>query len=597
MPFDLQPIPSIPQRASNQRARAAEIADGRYRYGWDYSWPPGVATPDELKRADSFGVRYIARVAALNLEIIDNHERMDLAVVQELCDHDRLRDDLTREFRNLDASRLFEAFFSAGETYARYSSKERPTHPSDYIEYYQTVERPPVVRQLVARPDDDDLLFAWQRIAGANPMVVRCVTKLPAKFPLTQALFARALPGDRLEAALAEGRALLADYALLDGAEQGVNQGRQKYITAPIALFVMDPPGGPGVRRLRPVAIQVTQRPGPESPIFTPVDRWRWQMAKTMVQIADGNLHEAVFHLAQTHLAVGIALVASFNNLSRHHPLAVLLAPHSEYTLAINDSAKKSLIARGGIVDQVLGCSIDATVAAVKAGVDMFVLPEASPRRQLEARGLTDRRALPEIPYRDDALPIWDAIHDFVASYLSLYYHDDAEVEGDWEVKAWFAEMASQDGGRLNGLRQPTTMDELAEWVAAIIFTATAQHSVVNFGQCPFMSYPNNMPGAAWAHPPGPETPDTMESWARLLPPWDAALLTADTVFQLSSVRENILGQYPITHFWHLEARDLVSELKRQLAEIEEDTLERDAERLLTFPFLLPSLIPNSIHI
>ena len=76
-------------------------------------------------------------------------------------------------------------------------------------------------------------------------------------------------------------------------------------------------------------------------------------------------------------------------------------------------------------------------------------------------------------------------------------------------------------------------------------------------------------PGAAWSQPPNIHTPNTREAWAAMLPPWDAALLTADTVFQLSSVRENILGHYPLTHFLHPPARELAAQFKKQLAEIE----------------------------
>lgn len=597
MALDLQPVPTIPQRASHPDRRAAEIADPDRQYAWEYSWPPGVATPTELKKHDHFSLPYIARVAELNVEIIDNHERMDEKVSEQLLNHDELRRELREKFREIGPKELVEAFFGAGETFARYASREQPRDPAEYDEFYQLIAAPPVVEHRRRRPDDDDLLFAWQRIAGANPMVAEQVSRLPDHFGVTEEIFARARPGDSLAAALAEGRALLADYRMLAGAEPGVNQGRQKYLTAPLALFVMDPENCPGVRRLRPVAIQVDQEPGPLAPLYTPADRWHWEMAKTMVQVADGCTHEAVYHLAQTHLVVGITLVSSYNTLSKHHPIAVLLAPHGEFTLAINDSAKHSLIARDGIVDHVLAPSIDATVGAVKAGVDGFILPEASPRRQLERRGLTDTSALPEIPYRDDALPVWDAIEDFVGSYVALYYESDAEVAEDPELRAWFGQMGDPNGGRLNGIRAPKTMAELSEWVAAIIFTATAQHAVVNFGQCPFMSSPLTMPGAAWSQPPNLHTPNTREAWAAMLPPWDAALLTADTVFQLSSVRENILGHYPLTHFMHPAARELASQFKKQLAEIEKETLRRDALRFLTFPFLIPSQIPNSIHI
>ena len=253
---------------------------------------------------------------------------------------------------------------------------------------YAAIPRPPLVDHLAKRPDDEDLLFAWQRIAGANPMMVRQALRLPPNFPVTAAHFHRALPNDSLEAALAEGRILIADYSALEGAENGVNAGRQKYITAPIAMFCMDRDGTKP--RLRPVAIQVHQTPSESNIIFTPGDGWRWKMAKLAVQVADGNMHEGYFHLGQTHLVVGIALVSMYNTMSEDHPIHVLMEPHGEFTMAINASAKASLIARGGIVDRVMGAHIESTVDAVKAAMDAFVIADQAPPKTMIARGLDD---------------------------------------------------------------------------------------------------------------------------------------------------------------------------------------------------------------
>ena len=57
-----------------------------------------------------------------------------------------------------------------------------------------------------------------------------------------------------------------------------------------------------------------------------------WDKAKTAVQAADGNYHEAVSHLGQTHLVVEAFVMATENQLSGH-PVAKLLQPHFEGTL------------------------------------------------------------------------------------------------------------------------------------------------------------------------------------------------------------------------------------------------------------------------
>ena len=223
-----------------------------------------------------------------------------------------------------------------------------------------------------------------------------------------------------------------------------------------------------------------------------------------------------------------------------------------------------------------------------------YVLPDMLPAKQLAGRGLMDRTALPGIPYRDDVLLVWAPIRRFVEKYLRVCHEEDSEVIDDWELRDWFVQMASQEGGRLQGLNHPANIEQLSEWLAMIIFTTTVQHTVVNFGQCPFMSDARNMHGAIWAPLVNSRTPDTREVWAQKLPPWDAAILTADTVFQLSSVRENYLGDYSHVHFRDLKARKLAREFEKELEAVELEIINRDAERLLTFPFARP---PHSINI
>src|SRR5207237_10363668 len=80
--------------------------------------------------------------------------------------------------------------------------------------------------------------------------------------------------------------------------ERSLAHLRRNY--APLALFAL-PQGG---KSLAPVAIQCSPVPGDGNPIFTPQDGYNWLIAKTTVQIADGNFHEAVSHLGRTHLFI-----------------------------------------------------------------------------------------------------------------------------------------------------------------------------------------------------------------------------------------------------------------------------------------------------
>ena len=149
---------------------------------------------------------------------------------------------------------------------------------------------------------------------------------------------------DSLKAAIEEGRLYLADYQSLEGAANGTFPKEQKYVYAPLALFAV-PKGTDSSRLMRSVAIQCTQNPQDEL-IFTPKSgKYAWLFAKTIVQMANSNYHEALSHLGRTHLFVGRFAIATHRQLPDNHALSLLLRPHFEGTLLINDGAQKSLIA------------------------------------------------------------------------------------------------------------------------------------------------------------------------------------------------------------------------------------------------------------
>jgi len=588
-------IPKIPQEDSNKVARAIELARGRERYAYDYSWPPEVAMPEKIHAADQWTIEYLLKAVEINIAVVGNGVDATAQVIEE---------EEKREFgavlkSALSVENLDESFFAGAQFVSRKSSTERPRSIAEYQNYFGVFEKPPVLQRLNAlsgRPSarQRDQLFGWQRIAGVNPMVIHSVTRLPDHFPVTEAHYTRAMgAGDSLAAAAAEGRLFLADYALLDGAAQGVTGGRQKYMTAPLALFAVAKATG----SLMPVAIQCTQTPGVGAPIFTPGDGYRWLMAQTFVQVADANIHEAIEHLGCTHLIMGAVCMGMRRQLAESHPLRVLLEPHVKLTFAINNNARSGLVSKGGTVDQIMGGTIEATLGALKAGMDRFSLQDSAPRKALAARGVLDPTGLPVYPYREDAVPVWDAINGFVRAYIALYYKLDSDVAGDIELAAWLDELGSEEGGRLKHLRPVNTLPDLIELMSNIIFIASAQHAAVNFPQYPFMGYVPNMPGAGWAPAPTMDTPDTEAELLLRLPPWNMTTLAADTVWQLSEVRVNYLGKYGITAFSDPRTSPLIRDFRAALEAVEEDIKRRDASRLLPYPFLLPSTIPASINI
>jgi len=583
--------PTLPQDAKDTEARrkALEVARDRYRYS--YTYPPEVAWADEVPKGEGYTIPYLADYVMVEATLKANHVAADLEGLEEFSPADHERDTA-----HLRPEHLRERLFSVGASIAAKMKRTRFESVEEFERFFGIIERPAMLGLFTGSQSEQDRVFAWQRVAGANPMVMRGVDALPDKLPVTEAHFLAAMgEGDSLAAALAEGRAFVADYAHLDGLPAGENGDTPKFVFAPIALFVRPKTGRDA---LCPVAIQCGQRPGDEFPVFTPADGVRWRMARTLVQMADGNDHETVQHLGRTHCVMEAVVLAFYRNVPPQHPLHVLMTPHFEYTLALNDAAQHSLIAPGGGVDHVLAMTLEASVELTGKALTEFRLDEASPDQELAARGVADTEGLPSYPYRDDGLAVWGAITKYVTEYLALYYPDEASVAGDVEMQAFFRELGARDGGRLGGVPDAIeTRAQLGELLSTIVWIASAQHSALNYAQFPFMGMIPNLPGAAYAAAPTASTPDEEASLVALLPPVDVATEHFTLAYQLSSFRRNYLGEYPLLHFKHRAAKKVADAFKRHLEDVELLVGTRDGARLVTYPFMKPSMIAASIHI
>jgi len=467
----------------------------------------------------------------------------------------------------------------------------------DYNQVFQFISLPAVSQNF--REDSE---FAAMRVAGPNPLTIERMKTLDDRLPITDEQY-QAVMGiqDTLKKALADGRLYLADYSAFDGAENGSFPAGQKFNYAPLALFAVPPDGQSRGRSIVPVAIQCGPRPGPDNPIFLPHNDDNWFMAKSIVQVADTNVHQAASHLGQTHLFIEPFVIATHNQLSPTHPLFQLLTPHFEGTLAINEGAL-GLLASRGLVDLLLASSIDQSrVFAVKAAqsyqlnINTSTLPQT-----LARRGVDDASRLPDYPYRDDALLVWGAINQWVENYVNHYYTSDAAVQADTELQNWVTELVAHDGGRLNNIGAANRISqriELVDLITLICFTASAQHAAVNFPQAPLMSYVPAAPPAGYS----PLSSLTQEGFSesdflKFLPPLDIAKALLDILYLLSSVYYTRLGDYGDGYFADPVIQTHLAKFQQELLKIEEEINERNKTRT-PYEFLLPSKIPQSINI
>lgn len=450
----------------------------------------------------------------------------------------------------------------------------------------------------------DDAEFAALRVAGPNAMLIEAVgTALPANFPLTPERYAAIVNGDTLAAALAEGRLFKLDYRALGALYPGTWGGLAKYVWQPIALFTV-PPGGAS---LTPVAIQCGQD-ADEWPIFAPsvvaADQWGWEIAKLIVQIADGNYHELVAHLGHTHLVVEAVAMATHRHLATAHPIWALLVPHFEGTLFINEAAATSLIAPDGPIDHIFAGTIQSTQGlAVAARLEFDFTAKMLPR-DLAARGVGPGSALTDFPYRDDALLVWEAIHDWAHGYVDLYYASDADVTGDSELGAWATCLATE--AKLSGFGPITSRAGLVDACAMILFTASAQHAAVNFPQKDVMAFAPAVTGAGWQSAPPSQAGQNKPGWLAMMPPMALALEQLNVLELLGSLHYRPLGDYRSTDYpyapWFQDPRVTAPEgplpaFQAHLANAETVIAARNAERRRPYPYLQPSLIPTSINI
>nr|XP_042703133.1 arachidonate 12-lipoxygenase, 12R-type-like [Chrysemys picta bellii] len=240
----------------------------------------------------------------------------------------------------------------------------------------------------------EDTFFGYQFLNGVHPVVIRRCTELPYNFPITSAMVASSLgESTSLQDELEKGNIFLADYKILEGVPANRINGYQQYIAAPLCLLHLQPSG-----ELIPVAIQPSQCPGPDSPIFLPSDsEWDWILAKTWVRYAEFLVHESVSHL----LAVD-PTTFSFTGLVYICGISAVF--HSN--LPPSPVARR-LKALSLVPSQAIGLGLEGTKVLMAKGTSGLTYASLCFPEDIQERGVD---CIPNYYYRDDGLKIWSAI-------------------------------------------------------------------------------------------------------------------------------------------------------------------------------------------
>jgi arachidonate 5-lipoxygenase len=466
----------------------------------------------------------------------------------------------------------------------------------DTLDLFKGLELPQIARRW-----EDDYEFARQAIQGISPYHIELATALPPGMPLADSDVRGLLPPDlTLARALATRRIFLVDFEILGDIPMFRKDDEQRWAPPARCLLLLD-----DTRRLRPLAIQLGRHPE-RDPVFTPNDSAHdWLAAKIYVRCSEGNTHQMVEHALRTHFVVEPFLMATMRNLPDPHPVYKLLRRHFRYTFAINEMARTGLLAEGGVFDDFIACGgpDKGHLQLGKKGYARWKLVDNQPRPDLARRGVLDPEVLPCYPYRDDALPLWDAIVEYVGAVLGHFYPSDADLVADAELQAWWEDLTTR-GLPVEKLpcAELRRVADLVEILATVVFTASVRHASVNYLQYEHYGYVPNAPLCMRRPPPAKKGTIGSEDFAHMLPTksqtqWQIAMGRALASF--AEDEEFLLheGGWREDYFREpalIAIRDRFHErLRAQLAAVK----ARNAETDVPYTVLQPDRVPCGITI
>uniref|UniRef100_A0A452UMS7 Arachidonate 5-lipoxygenase n=1 Tax=Ursus maritimus TaxID=29073 RepID=A0A452UMS7_URSMA len=446
----------------------------------------------------------------------------------------------------------------------------------------------------------EDLMFGYQFLNGCNPVLIRRCTKLPEKLPVTTEMVECSLERQlALEQEVEQGNIFIVDFELLDGIDANrTDPCTLQFLAAPVCLLYKNL-----ANKIVPIAIQLNQVPGDENPIFLPSDaKYDWLLAKIWVRSSDFHVHQTITHLLRTHLVSEVFGIALYRQLPAVHPIFKLLVAHVRFTIAINTKAREQLICEYGLFDKANATGGGGHVQMVQRAMQDLTYTSLCFPEAIKARGMDSKEDIPYYFYRDDGLLVWEAIKTFTAEVVGIYYRSDQVVEEDQELQDFVKDVYvyGMRGKKASGFpKSIKTREKLSEYLTVVIFTASAQHAAVNFGQYDWCSWIPNAPPTMRAPPPTAKGVVTIEQIVDTLPDRGRSCWHLGAVWALSQFQDNelFLGMYPEEHFIEKPVKEAMARFRKNLDTIVSVIAERNKNKKLPYYYLSPDRIPNSVAI
>nr|XP_053629172.1 allene oxide synthase-lipoxygenase protein-like isoform X4 [Cherax quadricarinatus]XP_053629173.1 allene oxide synthase-lipoxygenase protein-like isoform X4 [Cherax quadricarinatus] len=459
-----------------------------------------------------------------------------------------------------------------------------------------------VFKQSLGEPEcidvwKEDWWFGLQRLQGVNPNVISLCKEIPENFDVTEDTV-RGLLGDMsLAEALEKNKIFICDLKIVDD----LKCKDDRELASPLALFYLNTDD-----KILPIAIQLKQARGHDNPVYTPNDPPNtWLVAKMFYNNAEAQHHQALTHLGFTHLLMEGVVICTHRNLSPSHPLFKLMAPHFLFLLAINTRGLEKLVSPGGWVDVCMTQGVKGIFELMKRGFDRWRFDrEGQIEKELEARGVLDTDILPYYPYRDDGVPLYNAIKKYVTTVVTHHYDTADKLSQDWELKWWRDELVKPRDSNGVGLKNVpgnsdgfTCVEEVIDVVTVIIATCSLGHSAANFQQYEQYAFVPNYPGILMADVPKEKVNYTEQEIMNLLPNKRMTLDIMVITKLLSSRGTNSLGDFEMQYLYDPVGVQAAEEFQKDLKRLSLDMKKRNIDRDWKFEWLDPEIVPNSISV
>ncbi|XP_066265909.1 uncharacterized protein [Branchiostoma lanceolatum] len=274
-----------------------------------------------------------------------------------------------------------------------------------------------------------DQEFCRQYLQGTNPMVLtacRDKSRIPAE------MFELKGQGTTTLQLMEENRLFMVDYAPMLAAPKSPG----KCFYAPILLMYKETlPDGDS--RLNILGIQLT-RDKAKNEVYSPETAKthpnKYLFAKMHVMEADANVHEFLYHLGYTHIAMEPIVVSLHANLPPDHPIHRLLLPHFKDTIGINHLARHTLVSRVfPLVEPLFAVSAIGTFSILINEYRKYNFMDMAFPKELKRRGFDESGSdgLNGYFYRDDGFKLWNIYKTYVTGFVDKTYANDLAVTAD----------------------------------------------------------------------------------------------------------------------------------------------------------------------